>query len=45
MPNWIELDRVKEQRKKIDIIAEKKKLGFSNSDKIVLFVHRLVERK
>ncbi len=45
MPNWIELNRVKSVKNNMDILFEKEKLWFTNNDKIILFIHRLAERK
>lgn len=43
MPNWIELKRMKQI--KVDKDKFKKKLWFKTNDRIILFLHRLAERK
>lgn len=43
MPNWIELERIKSVQ--VNKIDEKEKLWMNKDDKIILFVHRLAERK
>lgn len=43
MPNWVELDRMSSMD--FDRDEMRKSLGYSETDKIVLFVHRLAERK
>ncbi len=45
MPNWINLEKIKNQKSKIKINELRKNLNINGGPKILLFVHRLSKRK
>ncbi|PIR88891.1 MAG: hypothetical protein COU07_03270 [Candidatus Harrisonbacteria bacterium CG10_big_fil_rev_8_21_14_0_10_40_38] len=45
MANWIDLEKIKNQKSKIKIDDIKKELNIKENQKVLLFVHRLSKRK